>query len=152
MNLRYFVFILWVLVGSVAAWWDNGHLLVARIAQTELHKTARSKLTKAQQILGVVQKRLPNLTYREKNHPFVATATFGDFFKYKGGMYQKQWHFTNIPYRSSDKKAPKHAFKKDIVSAINSLAKIVKGAPGYGSTYEYKEILNGLSNVQANQN
>ena len=53
--MRYHLFfILWVLVGSVSAWWDNGHLLVARIAQSQLYKTNKPKFDKAKNILSVL--------------------------------------------------------------------------------------------------
>ena len=90
---------------------------------------------------------MPKLTWREKTHGFVGSATFGDFFKYKGGMYQKNWHFTNIPY-SSDKSTSSPKFSKDIVTSLNGLQKIVKGQRGYQNTYEYKEIIKGLGKVQ----
>lgn len=64
-------------------------------------------------------------------------------------MYQKQWHFTNIPYKTNDKKAPKLTFKKDIVTAINALSKIVKGAPGSEKSFEYKQIMGGFNKMRA---
>jgi len=60
----------------------------------------------------------------EKDHPFVECATFADDFKYKGGYYQKGWHFIDQPYLDEGGKISDYDFTADthnVTEAINGL-------------------------------
>ena len=46
------LFLLSILLRTTEAWWDGGHLLVARIAQTELFNKDRAKYYKAVKMLS----------------------------------------------------------------------------------------------------
>lgn len=85
-------------LGEASAWWDNGHLLVARIAQDILAAQNPTVLAQVEDILGVLAKSDPSYTQYEKDHRFVECATFADKIKYRGGSYQSGWHFIDQPY------------------------------------------------------
>jgi hypothetical protein len=72
-------------VGTASAWWDNGHLLVSRIAEDILTAQNPDVLAKALDILSVLKKSDPSYTQYEDKHPFVECATFADKIKHRGG-------------------------------------------------------------------
>ena len=82
----------------IQAWWDKGHLLVARIAQDILEKESPETLQNIENLLGILKKSDPDLTKKEGKHPMVECAIFADDIKYKGGLYQSQWHYVDQPY------------------------------------------------------
>jgi len=84
------------LVDSAEAWWGKAHLRTARIAYDILQKDSPDVLAKANTILH----NMSNYETKkaEKNYPFVECATYGDNFKYHGGIYQKEWHFIDQPF------------------------------------------------------
>jgi len=74
-------------VGTASAWWDNGHLLVSRIASDILAAKNPAVLAKVEDILAVLKKADPSYTTYEGKHPFVECATFADKIKHKGGSW-----------------------------------------------------------------
>lgn len=82
-------------LGEANAWWGNGHLLVARVAQELLDQET---VDKVEDILSVLKKSDPSWTHLEGDHPFVECVTFADDIKYKGGSYQSGWHFIDTPF------------------------------------------------------
>lgn len=74
-------------VGTASAWWDNGHLLVGRIAQDILAAQNPDVLAKVEDVLAVLKKSDPSYTQYEGKHPMVECATFADKIKYRGGAY-----------------------------------------------------------------
>ena len=66
---------------STNAWWNNGHLITARVAYDTLIKTNHSAALEA------AEKNLLPLQYlnhMEGNHSFVECATFADYIKDRG--------------------------------------------------------------------
>ena len=59
------------LVSSTSAWWGDGHMLVARIAQSILENQNPASLKSTEAILSVLKKSDPSWTTAEGNHPFV---------------------------------------------------------------------------------
>ena len=53
-------------------------------------------LSKAEDILSVMANQ--TLTDAERDHPFVECAAFADAIKFRGGSWQSNWHFVDIPY------------------------------------------------------
>lgn len=93
-------------------WWNQGHMIVAKIAENELSANHPEVWDRVNSVLRLVDSR------KEKDHPFVESATFADVYNYK--MYgakgkedpylslfeankdkvntDAHWHFTNMPY------------------------------------------------------
>lgn len=78
-----------LLIGKAAAFWQYGHLFVARIAYDQLEKTTQGKaaLAKATELLKVYSSKYPSMTNLEGNYPVVECATFADEIKAKGGSW-----------------------------------------------------------------
>ena len=93
-----FVSIVAALAGVTNAWFDTGHLLVARIGYEILEQEAADKLQQAQNILHELKVNDPSAVSKEGSHPFVECAPWADSFKYHGGFYQKGWHFIDQPF------------------------------------------------------
>jgi len=81
------------LAGVTNAWFDTGHLLVARIGYEILQTESPSQLQKAENILSELKTNDPSAVSKEGSHPFVECAPWADSFKYHGGFFQKGWHF-----------------------------------------------------------
>ncbi|CDW80239.1 single strand-specific [Stylonychia lemnae] len=90
------------------------HLLIARIAFDKLSVDNPQSIEKAEQLLQTLTKSYPSLTEKEKNHPFVECATLADDIKYKGGSWQSDWHFTDIPWFEKDMQSTKDSNHQDI--------------------------------------
>ena len=74
-------------VGEASAWWDNGHLLVARIANDILTAKNPEVLAKVNTALAVLTKADPSYVEYEGKYPFVECATFADKIKHRGGSW-----------------------------------------------------------------
>ena len=132
-------------VGEASAWWDNGHLLVARIASDILTAKNPAVLAKAEEILAVLTKSDPSYVEYEKNYPFVECATFADKIKYRGGAYQSGWHFIDQPYLDEGGSISDYpdfvADVHDVTEAIDSIKKWMAKEDGYKTTYIYETIM-----------
>jgi RNAse (barnase) inhibitor barstar len=80
----------------VSAWWDNGHLLTARIAFDVLNEESPSTVNAVNKILAPLREVDPSWTTSETpEHGFVECATWADEIKSKGGNWQSSWHFVD---------------------------------------------------------
>ena len=128
------------LVSSTSAWWGDGHMLVARIAQSILEKQNPASLKSTEAILSVLKKSDPSWTTAEGNHPFVECSSFADDIKYKGGSYQSGWHFVDEPYLDEGGKITDYNFTADahnITEAISSIVDMFEQNSGWDSSYIY---------------
>jgi len=66
------------------------------MAYDELLSKHPQALKNAEKLLAVMAGE--NITSSERDHPFVEAAPFADMIKYKGGGWQSNWHFVDIPY------------------------------------------------------
>ena len=132
-------------VGEASAWWDNGHLLVSRIASDILTAKNPAVLAKVEDILAVLAKSDPSYTEYEKNHPFVECATFADKIKYRGGAYQSGWHFIDTPFLDEGGSISDYPEfvpdVHDVTEAIDSIKKWMAKEDGYNTTYIYETIM-----------
>jgi hypothetical protein len=93
-------------------WWNQGHMIVAKIAEDELSKKHPEVWDRVNSVLKLIS------TKEEKDHKFVESATFADVYNFK--MYGEKgkvdpylalfeankdlvntdahWHYTNKPY------------------------------------------------------
>ena len=74
----------------------------------------------------------------------VECATFADDIKFKGGSYQKGWHFIDTPYLDEGGKISDYNFTFDdhnITEAISGIVDWFNQAPGYDQAYIYKTLM-----------
>lgn len=73
----------------------------------------------------------------------VECATFADDIKYKGGAYQKNWHFVNTPFVSDGGELSDYEFKMDefnVTEAIDGIVGWFNKEEGYESNTAVKGI------------
>jgi hypothetical protein len=74
-------------------------------------------------------------TISELNHPFVECAAYADYIKMRGGSWQSNWHFVDIPYfdqGGNAKDYPDFQFdEKNISVAVPALVAWLNNTPGY---------------------
>lgn len=71
-------------------------------------------------------------------------ATFADDIKFKGGMYQKGWHFIDTPMMDEGGKISDYNFTADehnITEVIGALSNWFAKGENYQESYEYKTIM-----------
>ena len=88
--------VLSLLANSASAWWANGHLFTARIAQKMLEKQDPATFKKVNDILAPLKESDPKDTANEDQYPFVECAVFADNIKRSGGSFQSGWHFIGL--------------------------------------------------------
>ena len=70
------------IIGEAQAWWDKGHLIVARIAYDILQKENPTALAGANVKLAVLKKDSTIQALQSENlYPFVEAAPFADAIK-----------------------------------------------------------------------
>lgn len=90
-------------------------------------------LKKAEDILEVMANQ--TITSSERDHPFVESSAFADEVKYKGGSWQSNWHFVDIPYFDQGGNINNYPqFKEDMMNitlAIPGIVDWLMNKPGY---------------------
>ena len=90
-------------------------------------------LQKAEVILSAMANQ--TLTDSERDHPFVEAAPFADMVKYRGGQWQSNWHFVDIPYFDQGGNINNYPeFKEDMMNitvAIPGIVDWLMDKPGY---------------------
>ena len=123
-------------------------IIVARMAYDILLKEAPSALKKAETLLEVMSGE--PTTDSEKDHIFVEAAPFADMVKYKGGGWQSNWHFVDIPYFDEGGNLNDYPeFKledKNISSAIPGIVDWIRGTGDYKDSFVYITIMNYVKN------
>jgi hypothetical protein len=140
-----------LLVAPGQAWWDNGHMITARIAYDELLQRSPDVLAKANTILGALSNKY------EDQHSFVESATFPDKFKYHG--YKKldqespvntsgQWHYADTPLFMG---IPAHAVpveEKNVIKAIDVLTGLMADATADElSSYQLRCLIHYIGDI-----
>ena len=82
------------LCSSAQAWWNNGHMITARVAYDHLKEHNPEVLRKAEEVL----KPIVSMNQHELDHSFVESATFADDIKEKGWNDLSPWHYIDKPY------------------------------------------------------
>jgi hypothetical protein len=114
-----------VTTSGVQAWWNNGHLITARVAYDLLQQSSPETIKDVEAILKVLKLSDPGWTVNEKDHPFVECVTFGDFIKYKGGSYQSGWHYIDTPFLDEGGNINDYPFVMDAHNATEAIKGIV---------------------------
>lgn len=129
-------------IPAVTAWWDNAHLLTARIAYDILQTEAPQALAGANEVLAVLKATsdIPALT-KEKNYPFVECAPFADTIKGQGYSFQSTWHYVNNPYLDESQDISKYDFNdftaQNVSSVVADIIEWLDYTPGYQKTATY---------------
>ena len=134
-------------LGAVSAWWDNGHLLTARIAYDVLEKESPETIEAVNQILMPLRSSDPSWTTSESaEHGVVECATWADEIKSKGGNWQSNWHFVDQPLMPEGKTLddyPKFKLEEHNVTVIvPNLIAWLKDEPGHEDGFAYQTIMN----------
>ena len=92
-------------------------------------------MKKANSLLAVATKATPDLNAAEGDYPFVESATLADTIKYKGGGWQSDWHFVDMPFLDEGGKVSDFPDFKlsstNITNAIYGIMDWINGAKGY---------------------
>jgi len=83
-------------------------------------------------------------TKKEGRYPMVECVCYADDIKYKGGVYQSQWHFLNFPFFDQGGGMDDYRFKypaHNITEAIDALTMWLNKAEGYDSTYIHDMVI-----------
>ena len=146
MKLRYIP-----LIASASAWWDTGHLLVARIAQDLILQQEPLLVEHFNDVLQVLREKHPELTVDESyEHGFVESATFADelYNKYNG-TWQFNWHFVDTPLLDEGKTLDDYPdFKvqaQNSTETIKNLVAFLRKEPGYEDGYAYKTLMDHMN-------
>jgi len=68
-----------LVANQASAWWGKGHLVVARIAYDFLEEgNAEVVIRDVDELLMVLKKSDPRITFHEGKYPMVECATFAD--------------------------------------------------------------------------
>lgn len=132
-----------VLCSQTHAFWQYGHLYVARVAYDHLQFTiqGRAALQGANDLLKIYKNARPDMIVSEGNYPFVECATFADEIKEKNGTWQSNWHFIDTPYLDeggSINDYPLFKFDNETVDkSINDIASWLTGKGDYKDTFVY---------------
>lgn len=117
----YVVFIAALMVSSTQAWWNNGHMITARVAYDYIYKINPEILRKIEMTL----EPLKHMNKNEDFHIFVESATFADDIKVKGMGFQSPWHYIDLPYMDNyTTTVPKENF--NVTWSINYMAQNLK--------------------------
>lgn len=144
-----------IFIGKAAAFWQYGHLFVARVAYDKLSfsQPGKAALDKATQLLQVYSASNPSMTNLEGNYPFVECATFADEIKAKGGTWQSGWHFVDQPYLDQGGSINDYpGFKFDTDSIDKAIPDIINwlsgnSASNYQSSFVYTTMQTQLPSL-----
>jgi len=135
---------------SSLAWWDNGHMITARIAYDELLQRDPDTLTKANGILSQF------VTKFEGDHQFVEAATFPDKFKYHGYeeylkspiTVQGPWHFIDQAYFMGVPERTIPIKKVNVAHAISTLSTLIADGNQDGMTsYQLRCLIHYVGDI-----
>ncbi len=81
-------------------------------------------------------------TRKENNYPFVECAALADDIKYRGGSWQSDWHFIDMPWGDADVVAsPPPPNPKNLTLVIPEIVQWLREEPGYRTTTVYKTMM-----------
>jgi hypothetical protein len=134
------------------AWWNNGHMITARIAYDELTEKNPEVLAQANKILAVLEPE----TQFEKDHSFVESATFPDRFKHHGFAdlaasnhvnVHGPWHFVDNPFFDGYTTDVKEN-DMNVTTAINTLTeKMYTAGEDRDSSYQLRCLIHYVGDI-----
>jgi hypothetical protein len=110
-----------LLPGSLFAWWDDGHVIVARIAEAQLTPDARAAI---KDLLGENREG-------ERNISDVRICTWADLIRSSGQLNRKYpkndtWHYINIEIKTKQEDFKPDPDGNDVLGAIERFKKVLK--------------------------
>jgi S1/P1 Nuclease len=110
-----------LLPGSLFAWWDDGHVIVARIAEAQLTPDARAAI---KDLLGENREG-------ERNISDVRICTWADLIRSSGQLDRKypkneSWHYINIEMKTKPEDFKPDPKGNDVLGAIERFKKVLK--------------------------
>ena len=134
-------------LSTANAWWDEAHLITAKIAYDILLEEDPAALDAANTVLAQLKKDgsdIPALS-KEKNYPFVECAPFADTIKGQGYSFQSDWHFVNNPYLDEDPNINDYTFNdfspQNVSSVVVDIIDMLDKAPNYTKSATYITIM-----------
>lgn len=107
---------------TATAWWDEAHIITARIAYDFLLTEDPEALDAANAMLAVLTADSDILALKHENlHPFVECAPFADTIKGQGYGFQSDWHFVNNPYLDQDQNIADYKFNDSQALNVSSV-------------------------------
>jgi len=86
--LKYIFSPIWVvtMIGTVSAWWDEGHLIIGRIAFDILNESNPEVIRNVNSVLEYLKEdgSYSTFTHSEDKYPLVECAVFADQVKKEG--------------------------------------------------------------------
>ena len=139
-----------LLFGGAQAWWNEGHLLVNRVAMLVLEEESPMLPMKVNGILADLSNAFPDMTPSENLLPFVECATWADEIKAKGGSFQSEWHFTDIPTLDQGGRLSDFDYTPqvhNVTQAIKEIKSWAKQEDGYQESFYYQQITKNWPNM-----
>ena len=116
-----------LLLNTVFGFWQRGHLLVSRHAESILAEEDPIALENAIAELRNLTS-YSSLVKDEDEHPFTECAIFADNIKGKGMTWQSTWHYNNNePIFENVPMANFELPRENIIDALDSLTEFLKG-------------------------
>lgn len=133
-------------LGTATAWWDEAHLLTARIAYDLLLEEDPAALEAANAMLAVLKADSDILALaHENNYPFVECAPFADTVKGQGYSFQSDWHYVDNVYLDQDQNINDYNFTEtsamNVSSTIVDIISWLGNENGYEKTATYADIM-----------
>lgn len=126
---------------------------MATIAYHKLKADNPKALDNANELLQVLTRESPSGFHSKKegDYPFVECATLADDIKYRGGGWQSDWHFVDLPWFDEGGKPedyPEFELKpKNLTLAIPEITSWLKEEPGYKDSTVYKTMMSSKRNL-----
>jgi len=141
-------------VNNAAAWWGNGHMLVARVAYDKIMAVNPALMDKANTILAGISQ----FTTLESKYPFVECATFADEIKNEGFDDQSHWHFVDNPFYDQGFTANIAPNEYNVTWAIGEMINALKGVkssalksgavnPIFGESFDLRLLIHYIGDI-----
>ena len=116
--------------------------MTTRIAQILLEKDSPETVENINHILQIMELSSPSQTVYEGKHPFVECSAYADWIKYRGGSWQSNWHFVDVPILDQgggirNFTVPEHNSTETVQAIVNWF----NNTPGYQESPIYKSIM-----------
>lgn len=129
-------------LATIRAWNLQTHMIIARIAYDILEKESPGALRIAEEILSLYTDDI--IKEDEGEYPFVECVAYADIIKYRGGAWQKGWHYDNLPFFSNGTDASDYdlvTLKQNITNVMPALYQWLKGDANVSDSKPFQTIM-----------
>mmetsp|Transcript_26124 Transcript_26124/g.30172 ORF Transcript_26124/g.30172 Transcript_26124/m.30172 type:complete len:183 (-) Transcript_26124:375-923(-) len=130
------------LITTASAFWDTGHMIIARIAYDQIKKISPFTLYTVEQKITVLQ----NFS-NEGKYPFVESSIWADENKHIGWNAFRSWHSEGIPYLHSGFGHTVHQNTANITWAIDEMIRTISYSkpcsmpPSLGLSFAWRYLI-----------